>query len=279
MVSNLCPGESNRMNEMAVSNKDIVEVMTRSSSAMAAANNTFEETIALATAATEITRDAGQAGNALRTISMRIRGYSEETEEYSDDIAQLTGEIADLTKVASNGNRGVSLFEAGNPEQYRSTYDILKDIADIWDELTDKNQAQLLEVLFGKQRAQVGAAILSNFESAEKSIEKMKNSAGNAMQEMEKVYDSLEYKLNKFQETWVGAAQNLLESDQLKLVIDSVNAISSEIVKLTDVLDILGTVSVTAFGVQFFKSVGEPKLTGFALPTYVLVATRNELAD
>ena len=61
-------------NKFAVSNGDIVEAMTRSSAAMAAANNTFEETVALATAAIEITRDAATVGNGLKTLSMRIRG-------------------------------------------------------------------------------------------------------------------------------------------------------------------------------------------------------------
>lgn len=61
-------------NTQAVSNNDIVEFLTRSSSAMKEANNTLEETIALGTAATEITRDAASVGNALKTVSMRIRG-------------------------------------------------------------------------------------------------------------------------------------------------------------------------------------------------------------
>jgi len=59
---------------MAVSNKDIVEIMTRSSSAMAAANNTFEDTVALGTAAVEVVRDAATVGDALKSVSMRIRG-------------------------------------------------------------------------------------------------------------------------------------------------------------------------------------------------------------
>lgn len=61
-------------NTQAVNNNDIVEFLTRSSSAMAEANNTLEETIALGTAATEITRDAASVGTALKTLSMRIRG-------------------------------------------------------------------------------------------------------------------------------------------------------------------------------------------------------------
>ena len=41
---------------------------------MAEANNTLDETIALGTAATEITRNANSVGTALKTLSMRIRG-------------------------------------------------------------------------------------------------------------------------------------------------------------------------------------------------------------
>lgn len=212
-------------------------------------------------------------------MSMRIRAIDEETEEYSEDLDVLTGKIADLTKVASNNNRGVSLFEVGNPEQYRSTYDILKDIADIWDELTDKNQAQLLEVLFGKQRAQVGAAILGNFESAESAMDKMANSAGNAMQEMDEVYDSLEYKLNKFQETWVGVAQNLIQTDQFKFMVDTLTALSGAVDGVTSALGLFGTAAVAVLIGQVVKSVGRPKIEGFqTVPTYTLVVTRSELA-
>ena len=54
-------------NTQAVDNGDIVDFLTRSSSAMSEANNSLEETIALGTAATEITRDAAGVGNALKT--------------------------------------------------------------------------------------------------------------------------------------------------------------------------------------------------------------------
>lgn len=230
-------------NAFAVSNADIVEALTRSSSAMSAANNTFDETVALATAAIEITRDASSVGNGLKTLSMRIRGYDEETEEYIGGVEELTGVIADLTKTASNPS-GVSLFEAGDPDTYRSTYDILADIAEIYDEITDKEQAQLLEALFGKRQAQIGAAMLSNFEQAEKSIQTMLNSAGSAEAEMENIYQSLDYKLNALQETWVGVSQNLFETDQMKLVVDGLLALSDAVDWLTDKLGLFGTVGL-----------------------------------
>lgn len=266
-------------NNFAVSNADIVDSLTRSSSAMAAANNTFEQTVALATAATEITRDSSQVGNALKTISMRLRGYDEETETYSDDLKEITGDIANLTKVASNNNQGISLFEADDPNTYRSTYDILKDIADIWNEISDKNQAQLLEKLFGKQRAQVGAALISNFKQAEKAMDAMAGSAGSASKELERTQDSIVFKLNALKETWVGVAQNLYDTRTIKNVIDLLTDMSGVIQTITKSLGTLGTVSAGVLGVQFIRSVGRPKMTGsHDVPTYALVVTRNELA-
>lgn len=61
-------------NTAATSNSQIVEMLSRSSSAMAEANNSLEETIALETAAFEITQDASSVGTAYKTIAMRIRG-------------------------------------------------------------------------------------------------------------------------------------------------------------------------------------------------------------
>lgn len=230
-------------NKFAVSNADIVEALTRSSSAMAAANNTFEETVALATAAIEITRDANTVGNALKTLSMRIRGYDEETEEYSEDIAILTGKIADFTRTASNPT-GVTLFTDATNQTYRSTYEILSDIADVFDEISDVDQARLLENLFGKRQAQVGAAILSNFEQARKSIETMENSAGSAGREMEKIMDSLDYKINALKETWTGVAQNLFQQEDLKLVVEALITLSNLIDALTSKLGLFGTVTL-----------------------------------
>ena len=60
---------------------------------------------------------------------MRLRGYDESTEELSDDLKNITGDIADLTKTASNGGKGISLFTDESSQTYKSTYEIIKEIA------------------------------------------------------------------------------------------------------------------------------------------------------
>lgn len=105
---------------------------------MMEANNSLSDTIALGTAATEITRDAASVGNALKTISMRICGYDEETEEYIGNIEELSGTIANLTKTASTPG-GISLFTDKAKTEYKSTKQLLLDIGEIYQDLTDKD--------------------------------------------------------------------------------------------------------------------------------------------
>ena len=248
-------------NTQAVDNNDIVDILTRSSSAMAEANNTLEETIALGTAATEITRDADAVGTMLKTVSMRIRGYDEELESYTDDLANLSGTIADLTKTTSTPG-GISLFTDETKTTYKSTYQILKDISDIYDELDDKTQAQLLEALAGKRQGQAVAAIINNFDAAESSMNSMANSAGNAMKEMEIIYDSLDYKLNQTQETATGIAQNLFGREDMKLVVDTFNVFLGLLDKATEKLGLFGTVATGAGIFAGIKNIGRPKMFG-----------------
>ena len=61
-------------NAFAETNADVITGLEKSSSAMAAANNTMDETVALFTAGQEIVQNAQTVGSSLRTISMRIRG-------------------------------------------------------------------------------------------------------------------------------------------------------------------------------------------------------------
>ncbi|MCM1500320.1 MAG: phage tail tape measure protein, partial [Clostridium sp.] len=243
-------------NTQAVNNGDIVDFLRRSSSAMAEANNTLEDTIALGTAMVEITRDAAGAGQVLKTISMRVRGYDEDTEEYIGDIEELSGKIADLTKTASTPG-GISLFSDQAKTEYKSTRQLLQEISEIYDQLTDKNQAELLEALAGKRNGQAVAAILNNFDTVTSSLESMANSAGNAEAEMAIAMDSIDYKLNKVKETGTGIAQNLFNREDMKSVLDIINSLGNGLDWLTDKLDLSGTLSILSGFLMNKNGIGE----------------------
>lgn len=242
-------------------------MLTRSSAAMKAANNTLEETIALETAAVQITRNAETTGTAFRTVSMRLRGYDEETEELSDDLKTISGDIYDLTKV--NGGEGITIFSDKEKTTYKSTYEILKEISSVWSDLTDKQQASLLEKLGGKRGGQVLAGLLSDFSEVERAMDEMENAAGSADAEMSVIRDSIEYKLNAFKQTWIGFAQELLSRDDIKEIIDSATEASEGFGKTVKAItpalsSFIGLISDLIFALGKFADI-----TGGAFPVIV----------
>ncbi len=235
-------------NTAATSNAEIVNMLSKSSSAMAEANNTLEETIALETAAVEITRDDDSVGTAFKTIAMRIRGYDEETEEYIGNVEELAGEIADLTKTASTPG-GISLFTDANKTTYKSTYQLLKEISEIYDQLSDKDQAGLLETLASKRQGQIVAATINNFEAVKKALDNMANSAGSADAEMLIIMDSLDYKLNALKETGTGIAQNLFQRDDMKSIVDLLTNLAEALDFVTEKLGLFNTAALGFGGI------------------------------
>lgn len=249
-------------NTQFISNTDIVDFLIRSSNAMAEANNTLEDTIALGSAMAKITGDAAGAGQVLKTVSMRVRGYDENTEEFIGGVEELSGKIADLTKTASTPG-GISLFSDKAQTQYKSTRQLLQEISEIYDQLTDKNQDELLDVLAGSGDSQAVAAILSNFDTVTSSLESMANSAGNADAQMAVAMDSIDYKLNRVKETGTGIAQNLFGREDIKAILDVINSLGEGLDWLTDKLGLLGTLGLGAGLFAGIKNVGKPKMFGF----------------
>jgi len=195
---------------------------------------------------------------------MRIRGYDEETEELSDDLKTISGDIADLTKTASTPG-GISLFTDESKETYKSTYQILKEISEIWDELTDKNRADLLEKLAGKRGGQVVAGLLTNFEAVDKAMAEMDNAAGSADAEMGIIADSMDYKLNALKETWVGTFQDLLDRDDIKALIDALTKLSEAIGFVVKNAGLLGSIGIGASIFAGFKDFSRVKLIAYPL--------------
>lgn len=229
-------------NTAATSNDQIIEGLERSASAMATMDTSLDKTIAIFTAGQEVVQDASQVGNALKSISLRVRGYDEETEQLSDDLVNITGDVVDLTKAASNNYQGISLFTDETQTQYKDVYDYLQQISGVINEIDAKSKQELLEKLFGKNRANVGAAILNNFQAAEKAMDTMANSAGNAEKEMETVTQSLTFKINALKETGTGIWQNLFAREDVGFVIELLTKLAEVIDFVTEKLGLFGTI-------------------------------------
>ena len=249
-------------NKFAEENQDVIEGLKRSAAAMSAMGQSFTDTAALFTGGMEILQDSESMGTALRTLSMRVRGYDEETEQLSDDLANVTGEVADLTKTAKD-SQGVSLFTDATQEHYRSMVEYLGDIADRWDQISEKNQTELLQKLFGKNRANAGAAIIKNFDQVRAAIEAMYKSAGSSETEMSTIEKSISYKINALKETWVGTVQELVDRGDIGKIVDGLTKISEVLGLIINNVGILGSVGLGAGIFAGIKNVGIDTLVAY----------------
>lgn len=250
-------------NKFAVTSSDIGAGLQRSSAAMAAAGNSMEETIALFTAGNTIIRDADSMGTSLKTMSMRLRSsksdleaLGEDTEGAAESVSSLRKEIKALT--------GVDIMI--NDTTYKNTYQILQDISKEWEHLNDITRANVLELLFGKRQANVGAAVIENFDIAEDVLKTAMDSAGSAMAENEKYLDSIQGRLDQLTASFQVLSSNVLDSelvkfgvDFLKLIVDLLNeifilshglgdALKEISPPLGEIVNLIGTLAVIAGG-------------------------------
>lgn len=212
-------------NAMAEDNQDIVEGMERSAAALAAVGTSTKDAFALFSGIQEVLQNSEKSGTSLRSVALRLRSFDESTEEYSSDLANITGELADLTKTAEHA-QGVSVFKPGSTTEFKSLVDYFREIADIWDEMSQKQQNDFLLKAFGRTQAQAGAALIQNFKGVEKALNVMDNAAGSADKEMETAKQSITYKLNELKQTWVGTVQDIANRKDLSLIMSGLIGVS-----------------------------------------------------
>lgn len=231
-------------NKYSVTSAGLGEGLARSASALELAGNTFEEAAALIGATSEVTQDPEKAGNAMKTLSLRLRGMKGELEDLGEEsegvenISKMQGQILNLT------NGKVNIFD--NLGNFRSTYDILKDIASIYDELTSTQQADLLETIAGKNRANDVAALIGNFDNAIKMVETAENSAGSAANENAKYLDSLQGRIDVMTSSLQALSTSALNSDFLKGGVSSITALVDVFTSLVDTVGLLPTLLAAA---------------------------------
>ena len=238
-------------NNYATSSADLGEGLSNSASSLATAGNDINQSLAMLTGMSEITQSAGEAGNALKILSMRVRGYDEQTDSYTNDTEELSGAIADLTKTAKTPG-GISLFTDDSKQTYKDTYTLMKDISEVYDDLTDKKKAELLEKLAGKNRGNQIAALIQGFQSGQvqKAYEDSINSEGSAQQEQDRWLNSIEAKQQQFQAAMQNLATSTISSDFFKGITDTGTGALNV---LTNIVDKFGLLNTAAIGLGIFQ--------------------------
>lgn len=246
-------------NTQPVTANDLGEILTRSSAAMAAANNTLEETIALGTAANAVIQDADSVGTVLKTLSMYLRASKTDAEAagievdgMADSVSKLRSELLSLT--------GVDVM--ADNKNFKSTYQIMKELSEVWGSLSDVTQANVTEKLAGKRNANAVSAILSNFDVAESAMESAANSTNVAWEENDEWLDSIQGRLNQLDASFQALSTDVLDSDLIKTVV----SLATGLTKAADaMIKFTGAIPMSAGIATFITQLGKPKMTGFTI--------------
>ena len=246
-------------NTQPITAQAIGEILTRSAASMKAANNDLAETISLGTAAYAVIQNAETVGTTLKSVSMYLRAAKSELEDAGESadgcansVSELRSELKSLT--------GVDIMI--DNKSFKSTYQILKELSQVWDKLSDVTQANVTEMIGGKRNANAISAILNNFDVAESAMESAANSAGTAWEENSVWMDSIQGRLAQLDASFQVLSQDVLSSGLLKTGVSFLTSI----VKLLDkIINLTGALPAGLGIAAFATQLGEPKMTGFMI--------------
>ncbi len=233
-------------NNFPVSVSDLAEGMNNAGSMLAVAGNSLEESIALLTAANTTVQNISKASTGLRTIAARIRKMETEDGEIVEE-SKYNEMIDALTR------HNVQLVDANG--EYRKTYDIIKDIAAVWKDMSTMQQAAVVEALAGTRQQNIFASLMTQFGEAEEAIERMKDSAG----ELEEAYDirmsSIQAHVNTMKAAFAELSMDFLDSDLAKRTVDLLTKIIEAIDTIINEFGVLGVAITGIMSTGLIKAV------------------------
>ena len=183
-----------------------------------------------------------------------MESAGESTDGMCDSVSTLRDKIKALT-----GGVDIMSDEAGT--QFKSTYQIMKDISEVWDNMTDINQAALLETIAGKMRGNSISALLKNMSQAEKVLETSMNSAGSAMEEHDRWLDSIAAKEATMKAAWQDFSDSFISTSAIKGWYEGLTGILNV---ATQIVDQFGTIPTVLGLITSVLGLGGKGLAGVA---------------
>lgn len=169
----------------------------------------------------------------------------EETDGVIESVSKLQAKVKGLSGVDILTDTGA----------YKDTYTIIKEIAQVWDQMNDINRAALLELLAGKNRSNAMAALLTNMEDLEGAYEDAMAAQGSAEAENEKYMNSIQGRIEQFTNALQTMWSSELDSGFIKFIVSAGTAL----VKFIDTIGLLPSI-LTMIGAIKLGKIFLPKM-------------------
>ena len=228
-------------NNFAVGTNDLQLALSKTSSAMGGFGNSFEQTIGIITAGTEImVGQPSKVARGWRTIGANITKLAKETDVYRD----ASGKV-EIQMRKSDGTM-------------KNTYEFLTDLHKSWGDLNKEQQTAIALQMGGKNQMEVFMATMNNFDTAIEATNTAMGAQGSAAKENSKYLESMAGHLANLKSAWEEFSYKMINSDLLKkgmdVLADTLHFLASDtgqaIIKLSLLATGLNLVAKAALGLK-----------------------------
>ena len=161
-------------------------------------------------------------------MAMYLRAAKTEAEEAGLSTEGMANSVSELREelLALTGNR-VDIMANVDTGEYKSTVEILRDLHEVWDTLSDTTRTNITELIGGGVRnANIIASLMQNFGIVEDALATSSQSAGSALAENEKYLDSVAGRVAQLQSSLEALSTTILSSDVLKWAVSFLDVLT-----------------------------------------------------
>lgn len=238
-------------NNFPISVSQIAEGMNNAASMMANAGMSFDESVAMLTAANTTVQNISKSSTGLRTIIARLRNVKSEL----DDAGEVWNEAKYQELISALTKGGVDLQDATGA--LRNPYEVLKELADRWSSLTSDVKAAITTALAGTRQQDIFASLMNQFGEATKAMEAMGDSAGALTDAYDIFEDSMQGHINTLKAAFEELSMTAIDKGLVNSFVDMgttiVEGITPIVSGLGKILSFLGPIKSVLGAIIGFK--------------------------
>ena len=232
--------------------QQISEGIEASGSVAKTAGLNMQEYAAMVGLAVEQTGMSGSTiGQSYKTIFSRITRASSTEGTSAEDISKAETALKGI---------GVAVRESNN--EFRDMSDIMADIGQKWDTLTDVQKANVGYEVAGTRQLNVLNSLFGSWEQYEQIMGDIDDRTGMAQKNQEEFAKSLQGHLNDIKASTQSIWKNVFDTDQFKGILKTFNDLLGVVEKITGAIGTWGTVAAGTGIYALYKNFGRPKMFG-----------------
>ena len=214
--------------------REIVSAVETAGAVVYEAGGSLEWYSAIAGGLAETMNATGsEVGNAMKMITARVL----QQKQVLEDMGESTEDFELKTANAEKALKDIGVSIRGEGGDLRDIEDIIKDVADRWDGLTESTKQYTAEMMAGNNRRSYLQNILDNYDRIADLQKTAETSEGTLMEASQKKAESLEGALNRVKNTLGELYGVLLDSGTINDTLGTVDNLLKGLVEVLEFMD------------------------------------------